>query len=191
MTIGVYMSLDNFSRLWHLVIEAPETWDIIAHEESKPNNLRSRYMWSLVTICAIVGFTVSWLRFDLQHAMAIALRDSVVLVAGYFAACWLCRWVIERLFPDRFNLEDSDKTVTYCYAYIIILQTFITIIPHSYFLYLLDVFVAYLLWEAARAVFALEEDERQSMVVYFTLIIVVVPIILHALITLVVLKNIF
>ena len=179
-----------FSRLWHLVLEAPETWDIIAREETEETTLRRRYTYCLIALSAITSFCFTWLRVDIQHAIAFSLRDIIVLLSSYFAICWLCRLILNRIFPKRFNLEDSDKTVCYCFAYIIIIQTFITIIPHSYYFYLLDLFVAYLLWEAGRAVFALEEEERQSMVAYYTIIIVVIPIILTAAFNLLVLKNI-
>ena len=179
-----------FSRLWHLVLEAPETWTAIAHEETDERQLRKQYTYTLIALSVIVSFLGTWILKDIQHAIAISLRDTIVLLSGYFVACWLCRTVIDRLFPKRFNLEDCDKTVCYCYAYIIIMQTFISIIPHSYYLYLINLFVAYLLWEAGNAVFALDEEERQSMVIYFTLIIVVTPIILTILLNLLVLKNI-
>lgn len=179
-----------FSRLWHLVIEAPETWDVIAREETDQQQLRQQYVYTLVALCALVGFVGTWLQSDIQHALAASMRDVIVLIGSYYAICRLCRLILERLYPNRFNLEDSDKIVTYSYAYIIIMQAFITIIPHSFYLYLLDLFVAYLLWEAARAVFALEEEERQSMVTYYTLLIVGLPIVLTIILNMLVLRNI-
>ncbi len=169
-----------FLRLWHLVLEAPETWDIIAREETEEKALRRQYVYYLIALSALISFCFTWILVDIQHAIAFSLRDVIVLISSYFASCWLCRLILNRIFPKRFNLEDSDKIVCYCFAYIIIIQTFITIIPHSYYFYLLDLFVAYLLWEAGRAVLALEEEERQSMVIYYTLIIVAIPIILTA-----------
>ncbi len=179
------------SRMWHLALESPETWDMIAKEETDEQLTRRRFMFMPLALCIIIGFSVTWLADDFQHAIAVALRDLIALTTAYFIICQLCRIVINRQFPQRYNLEDSDKVVTYCYVVIIIIQIFVTCIEQSYYLYLLDFFVAYLLWEAARAVFALKEEEQQIFVLYFTAIIIAVPITLIFLLNIIMLRNLF
>lgn len=179
-----------FSQLWHLTIEAPETWEQIAKDDTEISKIRNRYTFCLIALCVLLVFAFNWLLNDIQYAIATSLRDLIVLTGGYYIICLLGRTTLKNTFPNRFNLEDSDKIITYCYAFIIILQFFISIIPISYYLYLLYFFVAYLLWEAARAVLLLEEDERQYFVIYFTLIITIVPIILTIAFNFLILRNI-
>lgn len=174
-----------------MVLEAPETWDLIAKEETDERQLRRQYTFIPIALSALLVFLGTWAIVDFQHAIATMCRDIIALLTAYYTICQLCRIVINRQFPQRYNLEDSDKVVGYCYTVIIIIQTIVSIIPNSVYLYLLDFFVAYLLWEAAQAVFALKDEEQQIFVLYFTAIIIAVPLIYIALLNFIVLKNIF
>lgn len=163
------------NRAWQLVIATPETWDKIASEHPAEEKLRRTYVFPFIYVNVAVVFLSHLIYADenmWQAAFINTIVSAVALTGGYFIACAACFAYLNRKFPQRYERALCTKVVSYCYTIVFLLRIVTEIIPSLFFLQILDIFTGYLVWEACRSVFGIQEEERSHIVVVFTLVII-------------------
>lgn len=172
------------TRVWKLTVSPSIAWDEIAVEFPTERDLHRQYVFPLIMACVLIEFVCSTLyasAHSLQVGFLQAVITAVALIGGYFASCAACYWYLNRIYPKQYLREDCTKVVSYCFTVVIVLKMMVAIVPSLFFLQILNVFVAYLVWEACRAVFGILEAERGNVVLFFSLFMILFPPILSAL----------
>jgi hypothetical protein len=172
-------------RAWWLLVSTTDTWDEIATEDVSKNELRKHYVFPWIAFCVLTVAVFEGLYAKangLEVGFLNALIAIISLVGGYFLSNSVCFWYLRKHQPEQYTLVDCEKIVSYSFTTIFILEIITTVFPSLFFLQILSIYTAYLVWEGSRAVLKMNEEERGNIVLVFTLAIVFIPVLISRII---------
>lgn len=172
-------------RAWWLFVSTTNTWDEIATENVSSNELRKHYVFPWIVLCTIFVSVFDGLYSGanvLEVGFLNALITLISLVGGYFLSNSICFWYLRKHQPEQHTYIDSERIVSYSFTTIFILKIITTVFPSLFFLQILSIYTAYLVWEGSRAVLKMNEEERGNIVLVFTLAIIFIPILISRII---------
>jgi hypothetical protein len=173
------------ARAWKIIISGSAAWDEIAAERLPVRQIRVQYVypWIGLTIAAAFVFGLLYARNAMfENAILNTIITAISLLGGYFVSNFICLAYLKKIRPDLATKIQTETLVAYSYTVIILIELFTIIVPSLFFLRILSVFVAYVIWEGCRAIWRLKEDERGNIVLVFSLTIILVSIIINRII---------
>ena len=169
-------------RSRNLFVDTEKTWNKIASEQTTVKEARA-YVFTWITVCATVVFLTN-LLFVSERKVEIAFLKSLVaglsLLTGYFVANKACFWALTKRIGNK-SKEACELVVAYSFTTIFALKIIMALFPNLFFLQILVVHCAFLLWEGSRAVLNFDETERENTILIFSLILILSPIIINML----------
>ena len=170
---------------WELFVTAAATWDNIASEKVSKNELRKYYVFPWITVCVLVVFileSVYATEKGLEKGLLNAIITAVSFLGSYFLSNKVCFWYLRKQHLKQFTEIECEKIVSYSFTTIFALKVFTTALPSLFFLQILSVYTAFLVWEGCRAVLKLTEEERGNIVLVFTVLIILLPVLINKII---------
>jgi len=172
-------------RSMGLFVATTPTWDKIATEKFTGNEIQKQYIFPWISFCVLIVFLFESL-YALQKGFEIgfikAIITAVSFLGSYFLSNKICFWYLRKQHPNLYSALACEKIVSYSFTTMFVLKVFTTVLPSLFFLQILSVFTAYLVWEGCRSVLKLNEEERGNIVLVFTSVIILSPIIISQII---------
>jgi len=168
-----------------LFVATTPTWDKIASEKLTEREIQKQYIFPWISICVFFVFVFEGLyapQKGLETGFIKAIITAVSFLGSYFLSNKICFWYLRNQHPDMSSALDCEKIVSYSFTTMFVLKVFTTVLPSLFFLQILSVFTAYLIWEGCRAVLNMNEEERGNIVLVFTSVIILSPIIISQII---------
>ena len=142
------------------------------------------YPWIGLTVASAFLFGLLYARTAVfETAILGAVLTAISLAGGYFITNFACFAYLKKARPDLATKIQTETLVAYSYTIIILIELFTIIVPSLFFLRILSLFAAYVVWEGCRAVWQLKEDERGNIVLVFSAVIILVSIIINGMIS--------
>ncbi|HLP03960.1 MAG TPA: YIP1 family protein [Paludibacter sp.] len=173
------------SSSWGLFTSTAETWEKIAVQNSTVNEVRKNFVYPWIVFCVfIVGISNGIYAQDkhIETGILNAIITGISLFGGYFLTNRICFWYLRKQQNGASTYKASETLVSYSFTCLFALKAITTILPGLFFLQILNVFIAYLVWEGCGAVLKLNEDERGNIVLVFSLVIILVPLLISSVI---------
>jgi len=170
---------------WKLIISTIATWDFIASSHVSKKEIRNQFVFPWIAITVMVVFIFESLYASdkpLQTGLIHAIINTVSLIGGYFLSNTICFWYLRKQEPEKFTALDCETIVSYSFSAIFLLKIVTTVMPSLFFLQILNIYTAYLVWEGCRAVLKMNEEERGNIVLVFTIFIIFSPVIINQII---------
>ncbi len=167
-----------FIQAWELMVTTTVAWDDIASKNATRKSIRSQYSfpWILICVFSVLFFKSLYANEKpIETGFLNAIITAVSYFGGYFLSNAICYWYLRKQIPDKYSELDCEKIVSYSLTTIFIIKTITTALPSLFFLQILYVYTAYLVWEGCRAVLKLEDEERGNIVIIFSLLIIFSP----------------
>jgi len=162
-------------RPWKLLIATTATWDSIATLKVTKKEIRQQFVFPWIAICVLVVFIFKSL-YAPDKALEVGLFNAIItavsFIGGYFFSITICFWYLRNQHPEKIDAIACEKVVSFSFTTIFVLKVITTILPGMFFLQILNIYTAYLVWEGCRAILKLNEEERGNIVLVFTLVII-------------------
>ena len=169
-----------------LFVNTKKTWDVIAAEKPTSRAVRNTYVFPWICVCTLVVFLVNLLgtsERSFEFAFLKAFVAGLSLTIGYFVAGKACFWALTKRIGDK-SQDACEIVVAYSFTTIFVLKILTSVFPSLFFLQILVVHCAYLLWEGIRAMLNLDEKEQENTILIFSLILIGSPTIINMLLNL-------
>jgi hypothetical protein len=177
--------INIFRHSWDIYISSVATWDNIVSEGLNANELRKNFVYPWIAICVLTVCIFDSLYAQgkgMEAGVLNGIISAVSLLGGYFLSNKICFWYLRKQLKTKQSEVDCERIVTYSFLTIYILSVITTIFPGLFFLQILSVYIAFVIWEGCRAVLKLNEDERGNIVLVFTVVIIFIPVLISKLI---------
>ena len=171
-----------FTRSWKLTADTTAAWDEIAVEKNTPRDVFLHYTLPLVIICFIFSSFFGYLYADENRVTVGFLKGltvAVSLLAGNLLAYSMGVSALTHFLPHFSVKTNVARLVFYSFCLMYFLRIVTSIFPELFFLKVLNVFTAYLVWDGCRGVMGMNEDERSNFVLLITVMIIIVPLIIR------------
>lgn len=163
-----------FNRLKNLIVSPSAEWKAISKEELSGLNVVNQFALPLIamsSLAAFIGTSIYLEGFNVEESLKKALLVFLSLLASVYVAVG----VVYFLMP-KFNLEQDRGRVFMFVAYassVIFAVKFITeLIPELFFLKILNLYTAYIVWEGVTPIFNVDEKDKPGFVVLAAFILI-------------------
>jgi len=172
-------------KAWGIIILGNTAWDKIGAEKASASAIRRQYVYPWIITAIVVTFLFG-LLYTSDKALETAILDVIIttisLLGAYFISNLMCFAYLKKASPELASKVNCETIIAYSYTVIILIDIATVIIPSLFFLRILSIFVAYVIWEGCRAIWLLKEDERGNIVLVFSIVIIFIPIIISKII---------
>ena len=171
-----------FTRSWKLIADTPATWDEIAVEKSTPGSVFLHYTLPLIFICFLFSSFSGYFYAD-DNRVTVGFLKGLSVALSFLVANLLTYWIGVRAldhFQPNFGVKKNIARLvfySFCVMYLLLIIT--SIFPELFFLKVLNIFTAYLVWDGCRGVMGMNEDERSNFVLLVTGMIIFIPLIVR------------
>ena len=172
---------NTIERSWDLLTKTSLTWDRIAVEKENSKTIRKEYVFVWFAISTLLVFLTSLIYVSdrkIEFAFLKAVITAVSLFGGYFIANHFCFIFLKKKNIEDLSKDNCEKIVAYSFTTIFVLKVLLSLMPSLFFLQVLVVHCAYLAWEGLRAILNLDENERGNIILVFSLIIILSPMLI-------------
>ncbi len=171
-----------FKRAWGIIISGNTTWDEISAENKPVKIIRENYVypWIIFTVTLSFVFNLFYTQYKaFEFSLLNAIITALSLLGGYFISNLICLSYLKKSKPELAVKNDCETLIVYSYTIIIVIDIVTIIIPSLFFLRILSIFIAYVIWEGCRAIWLLKDEERGNIVLIFSIVLIFIPIIIN------------
>jgi hypothetical protein len=173
-----------FTAAWKLVFSTKQAWARIEKEAKNVKEIRNSYVFPWIVVCLLASFVASLIGADVDtNPFEKAFLNFIITLAalwgGYFLVIKICRWYFAKEYPFDEKAVKTEAVVAYSFTTIFWLELIISVFPSLFFLQILSIHAAYLVWEGSGVIFKLEEEKKGNIVLVFTLAIIFVPVFIN------------
>ncbi len=175
------------NRTRGLLLKPNATWELIASEKMEVKDLRASYVLPWIVLCVALSFLAALLHSPerkFEMALLKASVNAISLLGGYFLACRLCWEFLRKKTGLTFSQAACESVVAYSFTTVFVLKMLVSLIPSLFFLQILVIHAAYLLWGGLGAVMKMSEKEREQFLLVFSLSVIVSPLLIAGLLNL-------
>ena len=169
------MKLPKFiHRAIRIVFHTKQEWNNISQEYCSEKDLFLQYALPWILLCTSISAIFTGIYADQfwPHFFLTLLLNSLSLIGGYFMACYLGFYVLEKIFPKLFNKQDTITVITYAFTIYWTLEVIVAIIPDFFFLRVLNLYTLYMLWKADGILMDIPKQKQGIVVLPLAIIIV-------------------
>jgi len=169
------------SRAWVIIFSSNTAWDEIVAEKVLADIIRKQYIYPWIVVAVASAFLFNLIYASdrvFETSILNAIITALSLFGGYFASNLICFAYLKRTNPDLASKTSCETLIAYSYTIIILIEIVTIMIPSLFFLRILSIFIAYVLWEGCRAIWMLKEEDRGNIVLVFSVVIIFIPIII-------------
>ena len=169
-----------------LFVNTKKTWNVIAAEKTTSRTIRNTYVFPCICVCTLIVFLTNLLYISersFELAFLKAFVTGLSLAIGYFIASKACFWALTKRIGNK-SQDACEIVVAYSFTTIFALKILTSLFPTLFFLQILVIHSAYLLWEGTRAMLNFDEKEQENMILILALILIGSPMIINMLLNL-------
>ncbi|MBP1676714.1 MAG: hypothetical protein H6Q20_1273, partial [Bacteroidetes bacterium] len=167
-----------FARSWGLMMTTTPTWEGIAGEKTRTNESFRSFVAPWVIFCSIVSLVFGVIYAD-SKVLETGFLHAVITSVSLFAAFFLTKAFSFSFFAANISKvvprQDIEKLLAYSFTVVFVIKVITDIIPSLFFLKILNVYTAYIVWEGCNTVLVLDEDNRGKMMIMMSSCIVFLP----------------
>ena len=174
-----------FKQAWGIIVSTNAVWDKIVSEKVPVKTIRTTYVYPWIVISCVLMFLFCYIYASgkaFELAIINTIIETISLAGGYFISNLICFAYLKKYKPNLASKPDCERLIAYSFTVIILIEIITIVAPSLFFLKILCMYIAYLLWEGCRAIWLLKEDDRGDIVLVFSITIIFVPIIIDKLI---------
>ncbi|MDR1408201.1 MAG: YIP1 family protein [Tannerella sp.] len=172
------MFKEIFLRLTELIFKPAEAWTAAPREDGEHEEFLSHYVYPLIgmiALSAFLGVLFNRKEFDLIIALKSAIMALISSGGGFFLGAWLLDEVCRGMFRRPKNMKRSQLFVGYASAVMFLLKIILSLLPEFFFLHVVVLYTAYIIWEGALPFMQVREDEQLKFTIYASVIIMLSP----------------
>lgn len=173
--------INIFSWSWGLMMSTSPTWEGIADEQIKENDSLRQFIFPWTALCTLVVFVFEALYAD-DKSFETGFIYALINVISFLGAFFFTRSIANSYFKKNHEAVYSklsiEKIVAYSFTVVFVIKLITTIIPSLFFLQILNIYTAYIVWEGCRVIFDINEDQRGKMMLLISLSIIFTPTII-------------
>ncbi|OIP82392.1 MAG: hypothetical protein AUK44_07805 [Porphyromonadaceae bacterium CG2_30_38_12] len=174
-------------RSWGIMMSTSNTWSSIAAQNDTNRESFKQHFIPLAVACSVLTLIFSTLYADSKPIEA-GFLNAILLLISYFAAFYFTRYISMRFFkknhPALASVVTIEKIISYSFSVVILIKAITIVIPSLFFLQILNVYTLYVVWEASRVMWEIDEDERGKIMLLMGLSIMLAPAIVNKIIML-------
>ncbi|WP_430937160.1 Yip1 family protein [Saccharicrinis sp. 156] len=175
-----YKSL--FVRTKNLIVSPKQEWKAIHNETSDINIILSNYVLPYMAVLSLITF-VSYIGSHQGYPFETALKRALSQFASFFFGLYISYFIVLKIIP-KFTVRTYHKNLKLLafkiaaynsiILYLIVIAT--ALIPQIYFLQIIGIYTAYLVWIATHGIGKFEShDLRVVFTVIVSLLLMFVP----------------
>jgi hypothetical protein len=169
------------SRLWGLMMKTAETWENISNDVNKKNTSLKIYFLPLVLLSCLFLFffkSIYASQRPFETGFIYSVVNFISLVGTYYITYKICYFYFTKNKKEFGTKINIDTFISYSFSIIFVTKIVVTIIPSLFFLQILNIYTAYIVWEGAKIIFKLNEEEQGKVMIFTSLSIIFTPIII-------------
>lgn len=179
------MELKNILvRAKNMVLFPGKEWIAILESEEQGLKAVNLFALPLIALCTAAAFLgdLVMMGFNFEHA----LIKGILTFGSSYVGLFLAMAIIQFLAP-KFNVtQDRNKILTlvvYASTIFFVVEFVTHLIPELFFLKILALYLAFVVWEGVTPVFGLEESQKGGFVVFCSFVILASPALSNYLLT--------
>ena len=170
--------INIFSRSWGLMMSTTPTWEVIADEQVSENSSFKQFVFPWVLFCTIIVFVFGALYADeksFETGFIYALINIISLISAFFVTKSITNSYFKKNHGISYSKINIEKIIAYSFTVVYVIKLVTSIIPSLFFLQILNIYTAYIVWEGCRVIFDLNEDQRGKLMLLISISIIFTP----------------
>ena len=170
--------INIFGRSWGLMMSTAPTWENIADEEVKENDAFKQFVFPWILFCTVVVFVFGALYANdknVETGFIYALINIISLMSAFFFTKSIANSYFKKNHEISFSKTNIEKIIAYSFTVVYVIKLVTSIIPSLFFLQILNIYTAYIVWEGCRVIFDLNEDQRGKLMLIISISIIFTP----------------
>jgi len=165
-----------FTLAWGLMMSTDATWESIAGQEGKP--AFKTYVRPWVILCVVISFVFDAFYSD-SKPFTTGFLSAVITAVSMFGAYFLTRYFVLSFVRKNWETDHAESKietlVAYSFTVFFAIKLVVIVIPSLFFLQILNIYTAYLVWEGARILLNVDEDNRGKIMLITSLSVIFIP----------------
>ena len=167
-----------FIRSWGLMMSTSPTWEGIAEEQLKENDSLKQFFFPWTIFCTFIVFVFEALyanNKNFEIGFIYAIINVMSLLGSFYFTKSIANSYLKKNHEAIYSKLNIEKIVAYSFTVVFVIKLVTTIIPSLFFLQILNIYTAYIVWEGCRVIFDINEDQRGKMMLLISLSIIFTP----------------
>jgi len=168
-------------RLWGLMMKTTETWESISNDVNNKNTSLKKYFLPLVLLSCLFLFffkSIYASQRPFETGFIYAIINFISVIGTYFLTYKICYFYFTKNKKEYGTKENINTFISYSFSIIFVTKIVVSIIPSLFFLQILNIYTTYIVWEGAKIIFKLNEEEQGKVMIFTSLSIIFTPIII-------------
>lgn len=172
-------------RTKNLLISPDKEWSMILSDDDKGFKAVNNFALPLIALCtgaAFIGELISTTGVNFEQALIAGILSFFSSYVGIYLAMGIIRF-----FAPRFGVAQDTKTiltlVVYASAVYFVVEFITKLIPDLFFLRILALYLAYVVWEGVVPIMKVEDKHKGGFVLFCSFAILASPILSGYLLT--------
>ncbi|MDD3788155.1 MAG: Yip1 family protein [Petrimonas sp.] len=171
------MLKEIFLTIIHLITSPQPAWKDIASQEEDHQEFLNRFLFPVFGIIALTSF-IGGLWFTRDGSLEIALKRTIVNVVTVYGGYFIASYILNETAP-RFGLEKHlftyQRFVGYSSVVLYALYMILPFLSDFFILWLFAIYTFYIVYVGTEKYFGLPDDRTMNFSVLATLLVLVVP----------------
>ena len=173
---------NSLIRLWSLVASPSAMWSELASEQGDYRNQDFKfllYILAIDAVCTLVGSLAH------DHSVVYCVMNSIFTPACFCASVFIVFYIVQQTSLNIEGLDCRDiksdilfRLVIYSVSLNIVLDAIHVLFPSLFFIWILDLYSFYLIWEGLGNMLNVSDEVRFRPAVYLSVMILALPFIL-------------
>lgn len=178
-------------RLWSIVVKVSYTWQQLkgeAYSKPLPDWSFFCYMMLLNAVAAFIGGA---LNSSDDEWFIRCLLGAIISPLSFYVSVWAVLLLTRSVIIPKYYLNRTEtekpgqlvllRLIIYTMSLDIMLSSVISLFPSFFFIKIMALYTFYIAWEGIGTMLDLDENSRGNFVVFFTVAIIIMPLLFHLL----------
>lgn len=161
-----------------LIFKPAEAWSSVSGEDGEHEAFLSRYIYPLagmIALSAFVGVLFNRKEFDFVIALKSTIMAAVSSLGGFFLGACLLNELWRGMFNRAKDMKLCQFFTGYASAIMFLLEIVLSLLPEFFFLRILVLYTAYIIWEGAIPFMQVNENEQLKFTICASAVIMLSP----------------
>lgn len=176
------MFKEIFLRLTGLIFRPAEAWRSAPGEDGEHEAFLSRYIYpltGLIALAAFAGVLFNRKEFDFVIALKSTIMETVSSAGGFFLGACLLNEIWRGMFNRPKDMKRCQFFTGYASAVMFMLKIVLSLLPEFFFLHILVLYTAYIVWEGAVPFMQVQENEQLKFTICASVVIMLSPFVIY------------
>jgi hypothetical protein len=176
------MFKELFLRLTGLIFKPAEAWVAAPRKDDEHEAFLLRYVYpiiGLIALAAFLGILFNRKEFDFIIALKSAIMELVSSAGGFFLGAYLLNEIRRGIFKQPKDMKHCQYFVGYASAVMFLLKIVLSLLPEFFFLRVIILYTAYIIWEGAMPFMQVQEREQLKFTICASVAIMLSPLVIY------------